>query len=904
MAETAFQSPGSSLSAADQRPWHLRDMTEVWAAFHTCAQGLASEEAARRLSHYGPNRLPSPLGTPAWVLLLHQLHNPLIYVLLATAGITMLLREWLDASVIVGVVVANAVIGYLQESKAERAIDALKRLLTPTATVYRAGQKVVLPAEQLVPGDVVLLQGGDKVPADLRLFDANTLHIDESALTGESVPVAKATEALSVDVPVGDRINMAYSSTLVTTGSGLGVVVATGYHTELGAIAGMLHEVTALSTPLTRRLTYFSQVITVAILLLAGLLVVVGTLNGYTLMEMFMAAVALAVSAIPEGLPAILSITLAIGAKRMVTRHAITRQLPAVETLGSTTVICTDKTGTLTCNAMTVTVVETAAGRFTIQGVGYAPRGAFLDETGQPASPASHPVVMDLLRASLLCNDASLAQRHGQWAIEGDPTEGALLVLAHKGLPDADTEQRNQPRLDVVPFTSEQQYMATLHRTSGGPNVLYIKGSPEQVLARCNCVWPEHGILGPGYWEHRANTLASEGLRVLAIAMKLLPADQDTLTLPEIDQCLFLGLVGMIDPPREEAIRAIQTCQQAGIRVKMLTGDHLETARAIGIQLGLDDGMAITGMEIDAQDETAFNDTAAHINIFARVSPRHKLRLVQALQHQGEIVAMTGDGVNDAPALKQADIGVAMGRSGTDVAKEAADMVLMDDNFASIEQAVEEGRTVFDNIKKTILFILPTNAGECLTLLTALALGTLLPILPLHILWINLVTTVALALTLAFEPIESGVMARPPRSPHSPLIDRPLVVRMLLVAVLMAAGTFGLFFSALQAGLPLQVARTTALNAIVFFEALYLFNTRYLTASALHWHGLRGNPMVLWGLGVIVILQIVLTYWPPMNVLFRTAPLPLGMWGQILALAAVMFLLVEGAKAITRTYTR
>jgi magnesium-transporting ATPase (P-type) len=838
------------------------------------------------------------------VLLLHQLHHPLIYVLLATAGITLLLREWLDASVIVGVVVANAVIGYLQESRAERALEALKRLLTPTATVYRAGHKVVLLAEQLVPGDVVFLQGGDKVPADLRLFDVNTLHIDESALTGESVPVAKAAAPLSADLPVGDRTNMAYSSTLVTMGSGLGVVVATGTHTELGAIAGMLHEVAAMSTPLTRRLTHFSHVITLTILLLSGLLVLLGIARGYTLMEMFMAAVALAVSAIPEGLPAILSITLALGAKRMVTRHAITRQLPAVETLGSTTVICTDKTGTLTCNAMTVTVCETAAGRLSVQGTGYTPTGAFLDESSQPASPTSHPVVMDLLRASLLCNDATLVQHQGHWTMEGDPTEGALLVLAHKGIRDAASVQHERPRLAVLPFSSEEQYMATLHQTPDGSNVLYIKGSPEKVLTRCNGVWPEHGILGPEYWEDRANTLASEGLRVLALAMKILPAEQKTLTVADVEQCLFLGLVGMIDPPREDAIRAIQTCQQAGIRVKMLTGDHLETARAIGIQLGLDDGKAITGLEIDAQDDAAFSATAAHTNIFARVSPRHKLRLVQALQGQGEIVAMTGDGVNDAPALKQADIGVAMGRSGTDVAKEAADMVLMDDNFASIEQAVEEGRTVFDNIRKTMLFILPTNAGECVTLLTALALGTLLPILPLHILWINLVTTVALALTLAFEPIESGVMQRPPRSPHARLIDRPLLIRLLLVAVLMAAGTFGLFFSALHAGLPLAAARTTALNALVFFEVSYLFNTRYLTASALQRQGFWGNPMVLWGIGVIILLQMVLTYWSPMNVLFHTAPLPVDLWGQILALAAVLFLLVEGAKALTRAHTR
>ncbi len=776
-------------------------------------------------------------------------------------------------------------------------------MLTPLTTVVRQGQPAVIPAEHLVPGDVVMLQAGDKVPADLRLFDVNRLQLDEASLTGESVPVIKATQSLERDIPVADRCNMAFSSTLVTTGTGRGMVVAAGAATEIDKVAGMLHEVDRLATPLTRRLAQFSQVITMVIMATAVLLVAVGTLLGHAVMDMVMAAIALAVSAIPEGLPAIMSIALAIGAKRMVARHAITRRLPTVETLGSTTVICTDKTGTLTRNEMTVVTLETTAERVMVQGVGYAPYGALTDRHGHAVEPRASQTLQALLRSSVLCNDAMLAQHEDTWTVEGDPTEGALLVAAKKSGMALDAERQRSPRIDTIPFASEQQYMATLHRTDDGHHVIFVKGAPEKVLMLCDSEPGAPDTPDTDTWDNRAKQLAAQGQRVLAIAMKPVPTTQTTLAPADLVGCTWVGLIGMIDPPREEAIHAIRQCQAAGIRVKMITGDHIETARAIAAQLGIDNRNAMTGAEIDRQDEADFVRTAAETDVFARVSPRHKLRLVQALQQQGAIVAMTGDGVNDVPALKQADIGVAIGVADTDVAKEAADMVLVNDNFASIEQAVEEGRTVFDNLKKTILFILPTNGGECLTLIAAISLGTRLPILPLHILWINLVTTVALALTLAFEPLEPGVMARPPRPPAAPLIDRVLVVRMLMVSVIMAGGTFGLFFYALWAGETVEVARTAAVNVIVFFEVFYLFNTRYLSASVLQRHMLSGNPMILWGIGAIVALQMLFTYWPAMNGLFQTALLHAEMWAYIVGLSITLFLLVELEKARSRIQT-
>ncbi len=610
---------------------YLQEMETLWNVLGTSPHGLSSEDANQRQQRWGPNRLPPPAGAQGWVRLLKQFNDPLIYVLLVTAVITVALQEWLDASVILGVVIANALIGYVQESKAESAINALQQMLTPAATVLREGQQVVIGAEQLVPGDVVILQGGDKVPADVRLFDVHNLQIDEASLTGESLPVAKTNEVLPRVSPVADRCNMAFSSTLVTTGAGRGGGGATGDRTEIGHIARMLHDVRTLTTPLTRRLAHFSKVITAVILALSILLVIGGALIGYGVMEMFMAAVALAVSAIPEGLPAIMSIALAIGAKRMAARRAITRQLPAVETLGSTTVICTDKTGTLTRNEMTVTVLQTPTERVTVQGVGYAPVGALADSHGGPLELASHPSLAGLLRGGLLCNDAILMQRDEQWTIQGDPTEGALLVAAKKAGIDREAENRCWPRIGEIPFTSEQQYMATLHHNGDGTMVV-VKGAPEKVLTLCDQVGPDACALDHDVWLHKAKMLASEGLRVLAVAMKPVPTPKQTLVPEQIMGCRWLGLIGMIDPPREDAVRAVQRCQQAGIRVMMITGDHLDTARAIATQLGIDTRVAIAGIDIDAQDDAAFAGTVREADVFARVSPRHKLRLVQTLQ--------------------------------------------------------------------------------------------------------------------------------------------------------------------------------------------------------------------------------------------------------------------------------
>ncbi len=881
--------------------WSALPVDDVFAALGSSLNGLDNEEANLRLARYGPNRLSESKKNSLGILFLLQFHNPLIYVLLGTGVITAILGEWIDSGVIVGVALANAVIGFIQEAKAEQAIESLREMLAPSAVVLRNGKKSVIPAIHLVPGDVVFLQSGDRIPADVRWLTVKNLSVDEAALTGESLPVEKNAEVLEGDLPLADRTNLAFSGTLVTSGSGKGIVVATGSATELGKIAGMLRDVERMETVLTKRLAHFSKIITYVILIASALLMALGTLLGKPLMEMYMAAVALAVSAIPEGLPAIMTIALAIGVKRMAARNAIIRRLPAVETLGSTTIICTDKTGTLTRNEMTVTIVATIDGEYRVEGAGYSPRGALLDSKGSLIETTDIPALQELMRAGTLCNESVLIQQEERWTIDGDPTEGSLIVLARKGGIDTEQELGRFPRTDVIPFESEHQFMATLHHDHLGNAYVYLKGAPEKVLSLCETEWGRTPPLDRTCWEEKALALASEGLRVLALAVKTLPGEQVVLELNDVqDGFALLGLVGMMDPPREEAIAAVKKCQRAGIRIKMITGDHVATARAVAEQVGIQADRAITGRQIDAQDEDDFQQTAAEVDVFARVSPTHKLRLVQALQSQGEIVAMTGDGVNDAPALKQADVGIAMGITGTEVSKEAADMVLVDDHFDSIEQAIEEGRTVFNNLKKTILFILPTNGGECLTLIAAIILGIAFPILPLHILWINLTTTVALAITLAFEPVEPESMLRPPRPPETPLIDGVLVWRTVLVSVLMSWGTFGLFEYVVQSGSNLEVARTAAVNAIVFFEVFYLINTRSLYGSVLNRKGLLGNSIVLLGISTVVILQLFFTYGSLLNRWFHTAPLTWDAWVLIVGAATALFLTIEGEKAMTR----
>jgi Ca2+-transporting ATPase len=892
------------LNANIVRPWNEMPAEEVLDALNaSSATGLSEQEAAVRLEQYGRNLLSPPKTRGPVVRFLLQFHQPLIYILLAATLVTALLEEWLDSAVIFGVVLVNAIVGFLQESKAVRAIEALARSMTTEATVLRGGQKKRVNAAELVPGDIVLLQAGDKVPADLRLFQVRNLQIDESALTGESVPVSKVTAALEPGAGLGDRFNMAYSSTLVTYGAGRGVVVATGDSAEIGRISELIKTTEILATPLTRKIAEFSRILLYVILAFAALTFAVGTMRGESWLDMFMAAVALAVGAIPEGLPAALTITLAIGVARMARRNAIIRKLPAVETLGSTTVICSDKTGTLTQNEMTVHAIYAGGGEYRVTGAGYAPSGAVECVNG-PAVQAN-AALRECLRAGLLCNDAVLAQESGAWRVQGDPTEGALLSSAMKfGLTSG--EERLTPRIDAIPFESEHQYMATLHAAPDGlPPFAYVKGAAETLLSRCDSALDHNGAVVPldrdAILTH-LESMASRGLRVLLFARASLPAGRSAIDHGDVaGRLMFLGLQGMIDPPRPEVIPAVRACQQAGVRVKMITGDHAGTAAAIAAQIGLEGSAhgVLTGAELAALSDGELATAADRTSVFARVSPEQKLRLVEALQSRGHVVAMTGDGVNDAPALRRADLGVAMGVAGTEVAKEAADMVLTDDNFASIEAAVEEGRSVFDNLIKFIAWTLPTNVGEGLVILAAVFAGATLPILPVQLLWINMTTAVLLGLTLAMEPKEPGLMLRPPRDPSAPILSRILQLRILLVSGMLLAAAFGFFQMTLAGGGSVAEARTMAVNVFVFGEMFYLFNCRSLTQSMFAL-GVFSNPWLIGGVVLMALLQIAYTYVPFMNTAFHSAPLGAVDWMLILGASMAIWAVIGLEKWIRR----
>ncbi len=885
--------------------WHSLPVNEVVARFATRADlGLAEDEARARLDRYGPNRLFERRGRGPLVRFLLQFHNVLIYVLLAAAAVTALLRHWVDTGVIVGVVVINAIVGFIQEGKAERALAAIRRMLSLKATVLRDGHANSIDAEELVPGDVVLIQSGDRVPADLRLFRVKNLRVEEAALTGESVPVEKHTDPVAADAPLGDRRGMAYSGTLITYGKASGVVVATGDVTELGRISTMLAEVERIETPLLRKLAVFSRWLSVAIVVLAAAVFALGVgLQDYGATDMFMAAVGVAVAAIPEGLPAIITITLAIGVQRMARRRAIIRVLPAVEALGSVTVICSDKTGTLTRNEMTVQSLATAEHFYRVTGVGYAPEGRFLLEDS-PVEFDTHPDLAELLRAALLCNDAGLREQGGQWLIDGDPTEGALVVAARKAGFDPHVESEMRPRTDVIPFESEHRFMATLHHDHAGHGFVYLKGAPERVLEMCahERRAGEDRPIRRDAWHMRVGELAAQGQRVLAVAFRAAHREHRELRFDDVEGGLtLLGFIGMVDPPREEAIRAVAACHDAGIRVKMITGDHAATATAIAAQLAIGAAEhALAGAEIDRLSDAELLAAVGDVDVYARVSPEHKLRLVEALQARGEIVAMTGDGVNDAPALKRADVGVAMGVTGTEVAKEAADIVLADDNFASIENAVEEGRTIYDNLRKTILFILPTNGGQAGTIVTAVAFGMVLPILPVQILWVNMVVAVTLALALSFEPAEPDIMRRPPRDPRAPIVSVYFLWRTALVVAVLAAGTLGMFVWEQAQGATLEVARTAAVNTLVMFQAVYLLNSRFLLAPAWPHQALRGNPYVPLSIALIVGLQLLFTYAPFMQKLFHTAALGVDAWVRIVLIATSIYVIVEIEKWLVR----
>lgn len=908
--------------SSDTAPdWHRQSVEEVLNQLNVSAeQGLTADEASRRQQAHGPNILTKDTGKSAFQLFTGQFKDPMIFILIAAFLLMILLSEWIEAAVVFIIVLANAAIGFAQEAKAIKAMDALSKSMDIEATVVRGGAAARVPADQLVPGDIVTLQSGDKVPADLRLLKIRELQVDESALTGESVPVRKQTAPLPGDTVLADRTNLAYSSTLVTYGTGTGVVTTIGDHTEIGHINEMLTSASVLETPLTRKIHQFSHVLLIGVIGLSLVALIFGYLHGCTGADLILAVISLAVAAIPESLPAVVTVILALGVTRLAQKNAIIRKLPAVETLGSTSIICSDKTGTLTQNEMTVEQIEAGGQVYAVSGVGYKPEGDF-SHNGTRTDPKEFPALAEILQAGLLCNDSRLSQTDVGLQVEGDPTEGALITSANKAGFAIDGLLKTMPRIDAIPFESEYMYMATLHRRGENrPSVVYVKGSLESILSRCETAYDENmqsipldadGVHG------QSSRMAGQGLRVLAFASKEMPAGTTSIGHEDIAGGLtYLGLQAMIDPPRPGISQAFHDCYKAGIRVKMITGDHVDTATAIADQLvqdwapdeaellGVDFRIhSIGGRELGELENVEFADTALRTHVFARVAPEQKLRLVEALQSKGYVVAMTGDGVNDAPALRQADIGIAMGITGTEVSKEAADMILTDDAFTTIRDAVEEGRGVYDNIVKFITWTLPTNISEAGVVLLALIFGMTAPIQPLQILWINTVTAVLLGLMLAFEPKEPGLMTLPPRNADEPLIAPNMLKYVLAVGLLLIFSVFFVYERTMLRSADLVVAQTAAVNAIVFGEMFYLLNVRSFR-NTLDDIGLFANKRLLGGIGVMAILQGIFTHAGFMNRIFGTAPLPAVTWLCIIGASLAIFVVVELMKWHDRRQVR
>ncbi len=892
---------------------HALPAGEVLKGFNADPEiGLKDEEAERRLAESGPNRMQPPVRRGSVEKLLDQFRNVLIYVLLVASLVTILLGHYTDAIVILGVVLVNALIGYIQEGRAEKALDAVKAMMSSEALVVRNGRRRTLNAEYIVPGDIVELKAGDRVPADLRLLVAKNLQVQESALTGESNAVGKSHLPVSRDAALGDRRSMAYGGTFVTYGFGKGLVTATGENSEIGRIGTLLSEVQKLSTPLIRQIDAFSRKLTIAILVLAIVTFVFGVwVQGFTSSEMFLAVVGLAVAAIPEGLPAVMTIALALGVTRMASRNAIIRRLPAVETLGSVSVICSDKTGTLTRNELMVQTVVTPDKKYTVSGSGYAPVGVFMDEEKNAVADTDLDLKFIGLAAAL-CNDAELSHDNGIWQLHGNPTDGALVTLAMKTGHDIDLLRKSMPRTDIIPFDSTQKFMATMHHSQNGNGYIFIKGAAERILDMCTIekCGDKNRSINRDRWQREINLLAGDAQRILAIAWFKSSKDKQELELDDFNEGLsFLGLFGLIDPPRPEAIEAIAKCRDAGISVKMITGDHLLTAKAIGqrFELGVDgqsEKKILSGTKLDELTPDQFAIAARSCEIFARTTPEHKLKLVEALQRQDKVVAMTGDGVNDAPALKRADIGVAMGIKGTEAAKETAEMVLADDNFATIVHAIEEGRTVYNNLIKTILFVLPTSAGEAMTVVAAVLMGQALPITPLQILWINMVTMITLGLALAFEKAEPDVMTRPPRDSNQPILSTYLIWRVVSVSILILLVSFGFFEFMRTTGANLELARTVAVNGLVIAEIANLLNCRSITTSTLSWRRLIDNKVVLGAVFAVLILQLFFTYSPSMQSLFDTSNMKVTTWLLILVAGLGVFLIIETEKFVARKYLR
>ncbi len=893
---------GKNIERLYQTKWHALNREEIEHILQTGPTGLRSSEIRGRLTQFGPNSLIPPKRRGWLMRLVMQFNNILLYIMIAAAIVTALLGYWIDTGVLLTAVITNAIIGFIQEGKAETAMDAIRAMLSPRATVIRSGTRCEIDAAGLVPGDLVLLASGDRVPADIRLTAINKLQIDEAALTGESLSIRKRIETAQPETLLGDRYGMAYSGTLVVAGQASGIVVATGSATELGRINQLLEDTQHLTTPLLRQINHFAFKLAAFILSVSAVVFLLGTLwRDHTPSDMFIMTVALIASAIPEGLPAIMTVTLALGVQRMARRNAIIRRLPAVEALGSVTVICSDKTGTLTRNEMTVQRVVCADHVFSISGSGYTPSGECRID-GQIIDPSCYPPLTLAIRTGVLCNDAQLRETAGHWHVEGDPTEGALLVLGEKIGFSQHLAMAAWPRIDAIPFDSQHSFMATYHHDGEKNPWIFVKGAPERVLAMCTTQLQQDGEqpLDIRFWQQKVVQTAAKGLRLLALAYKRSSPNSHSLSSTDMKTgYTMLALVGIIDPPREEAIRAIAECRRAGIRVKMITGDHAETARAIGEQLTIGiDKPVLTGAEISSMNDEALRAIIMDTDIFARTSPEHKLRLVKALQAVGQVVAMTGDGVNDAPALKRADVGVAMGMKGTEAAKEAADIVLADDNFATIVAAIREGRSVYDNIKKFILFMLPTNGGEALVVIAAILFGLTLPLTPAQVLWINMATVSTLGLALAFEPAEHNTMHRRPRHPDETLLSGFFIWRVLMVSIVMMFGSLGLFLWELHNGINIETARTMAVNAVVMSEMFYLINSRHIFASTINLEGLIGNRYVPLTFVACLLLQIAYTHLPVMQSIFYSTDLTLLQWSKSIAAGFMVFCIAEVEKFI------
>lgn len=879
---------------------HAASPSEILAALATTPDGLSVDEAASRLAAVGRNALPEAKKRNPILAFLSFFNDILIYILLGSAVLKALLGEWVDVTVIAAVAIINAVIGFAQEGQAERAIHGIRGMLSSTATVLRDGAWVSVDAAEIVPGDVVRVGPGDKVPADLRLLESTALRADEAALTGEAVPASKSVKAVDASAGIGDRTSMLYSGTIVTAGQGIGVVTATGSSTEIGAIQAMISGVESVETPLTKQLREFGTRLSIVILAMAAVMALIGKyVHHFGTHDLVSATIGFAVAAIPEGLPALVTITLALGVQSMAKRNAITRRLTAIESLGSVTTICSDKTGTLTTNEMTAVAVVTGKREFAVTGIGYAPTGGFsLSKTAVTAD--SFPDLLAVIEAMGVCNDAQLTESaDGRWSLVGEPTEGALRTLAVKaGLDDS-----GYPRRAVLPFDSAHKYMATLNTTPRGESVILVKGAPDRLLDRSETQLSPNGKIKPldrEYWETQVNALSARGLRVLAAA-SIAPSNGATKVKAKDVEAglLFRGLVGIVDPPRPEAIDAIAECHSAGISVAMITGDHAGTARAIASELGIirsDDEKILTGPELAEMTQEQLKAVAPDVHVYARTSPEHKIRIVSALQARGQVVAMTGDGVNDAPALRKADVGIAMGIKGTEATKEAAEIVLADDNFASIERAVEEGRRIYDNIRKSLAFLLPTNGAQSFVILVAMLAGFSLPLQPTQVLWINMVTAITLSLPLAYEPAENGIMRRKPRAAGGSLVTSRLLLFVLFISLVIAAVTLASFFVSQSRGYSTAESQTYAVQALAFGQLFYLFNCRFMSSSSFTFRQFEGSPIAWIAAGALLVLQAIFVYLPAMNAWFGSAPVGWEGWLIPALLGFGVFCVVEVVK--------